>query len=100
MQAAAPLKDSGNDLIAVCGEHFRAVSVRTSTSGTYLKPNGERLYHVLAVVGLDADENHVHLDRSRVFLLRREDVDDASTKLSELDQYEMSLARVSELFCG
>ena len=52
VQAAPPIKDSGNDLIAVNGVEFRAVSVRTTTSGFYNKPETSRLYHVLAVVHL------------------------------------------------
>jgi hypothetical protein len=52
VQAAPPIKDSGDDLIAVNGEVFRAVSVRTTTAIRYSKPPAERLYHVLAVVHL------------------------------------------------
>jgi hypothetical protein len=33
VQAAPPIKDSGNDLIAVRGGSFRAVQVRTSARG-------------------------------------------------------------------
>ena len=42
MQTAPPIKDSGNDLIAVKGETFRAVSVRTTTTGRFQsrKPSG------------------------------------------------------------
>ena len=100
MQAAAPLKDSGNDLIAVRGEHFKAVSVRTSTTDTYSKPNADRMYHVLAVVELVDDEHQVYLDRSRIFLLARRDVEGASTRLADLGPYEMSLDRVAALFGG
>jgi len=33
VQAAPPLKDSGNDLIAICGEVFRGVQVKTTAKG-------------------------------------------------------------------
>lgn len=38
VQAAPPINDSGNDLIAVNGRTVRAVSVRTTISGRYRKP--------------------------------------------------------------
>src|SRR5687768_16218245 len=74
VQAAPPIKDSGNDLIAVNGDEFRAVSVRTTTSGAYLKPNSLRRYLVLAVVHLVGSDRDVQLDQSRVFLIPRADV--------------------------
>ena len=66
VQAAPPIKDSGNDLIAVNGHEFRAVSVRTTTTGTYGKPEANRLYHVLAVVYLVGDEREVSFDNSQM----------------------------------
>ena len=38
VQASPPIKDSGNDLIAVNGDAFRAVAVRTTTTGRVLPP--------------------------------------------------------------
>jgi hypothetical protein len=35
VQAAPPIKDSGNDLIAVRGEEFRGIQVKTSTKGRF-----------------------------------------------------------------
>lgn len=55
VQGAPPVKDSGNDLIAVRGNSFRAIQVRTSASGKIHKPSPDCLYHILAVVHLPFD---------------------------------------------
>ncbi|WP_426270491.1 hypothetical protein ACN9MB_01260 [Dyella kyungheensis] len=97
VQAAPPLKDSGNDLIAVNGVEFRSVSVKTTETGTYEKP-ADRLYHVLAVVKL-VTENGVALDRSSIWLMTPEDVQAASPSCTRLkEEHLMSRARVEDLF--
>lgn len=97
VQAAPPLKDSGNDLIAVNGREFRSVSVKTTGKDAYEKP-ANRLYQVLAVVKL-VIENGVLLDRSPIWLMTPDDVQQASPSCSRLSaEHLMSLARVEELF--
>jgi len=98
VQAAPPIKDSGNDLIAVNGEQFRAVSVRTTTTGTYCKPDGRRAYHVLAVVHLVGADRDIWLDKSRVFLVPHSSVASVSTDCRYLEEYELTRERVAELF--
>ncbi len=98
VQAAQPIKDSGNDLIAVNGHEFRAVSVRTTATGQYCKPSDDRLYHVLAVVELAGDERQLHLDQSRIFLIEHARVRGAPTDTSRLEAFEMSRERVEALF--
>lgn len=98
VQAAPPIKDSGNDLIAVNAKEFRAVSVRTTTTGTYSKPEADRLYHVLAVVFLVGDEREVSLDGSELFLIPQADVAAASTDCRKLGKYKFSRDLVEHLF--
>lgn len=98
VQAAPPIKDSGNDLIAVNGKVFRAVSVRTTTAGMYSKPPAGRLYHVLAVVRLVGDDREVSLDNSQLFLILRADVATASTDCEKLGKYKFSRQLVQRLF--
>lgn len=97
VQAAPPLKDSGNDLIAVTGTEFRAVSVRTTRTGIYTKP-ALRSYHVLAVVHMLGDDTQLHLDASDVYLVPRDDVGVASTRCSSLRAYILSKELVHRLF--
>jgi len=98
VQAAPPIKDSGNDLIAVNGKEFRAVSVRTTTTGRFNKPNGDREYHVLAVVNLVGDNRDVFLDRSDLFLIPQADVAEAPDRCDRLDDYRFSEGLVRSLF--
>jgi|ERR1700674_1533227 len=98
VQAAPPIEDSGNDLIAVNGKEFRTVSVRTTTSTTYTKPNNARLYDVLAVVCLEGGDNEVSLDSSRIFLIPKRVVTKVSTNAKSLGAYEFSKNLVEQLF--
>jgi hypothetical protein len=74
VQAAAPIKDSGNDLIAVRGHSFRALQVRTSKKGSIHKPEPDRAYHILAAVHLPFDADFPLVHQARVFLFRAQDV--------------------------
>lgn len=98
VQAAPPIKDSGNDLIAVNGKEFRAVSVRTTATGTYSKPEADRLYHVLAVVYLRGNDREVFLDDSQLFLIPQAEVAAASTDYKKLGKYKFSSQLVEKLF--
>lgn len=98
IQAAPPIKDSGNDLIAVNGREFRAVAVRTTTTGTYNKPEADRLYHVLAVVYLVGRDRDVSFDGSQIFLIPEAEVPAASTDYRNLGKYTFSRQLVEQLF--
>jgi len=53
IQAAPALKDSGNDLIAVKGDIFKAVQVKTTTKNNFIfKDLSKKKYHILALVKL------------------------------------------------
>lgn len=98
VQAAPPIKDSGNDLVAVSGDAFRAISVRTTSTGSYNKPSADRVYHLLAVVNLVGDDRRIDLDASEVFLLPRDDVVTASTVCANLGAHRLSRALIERHF--
>jgi hypothetical protein len=98
VQAAPPIEDSGNDLIAVNGREFRAVSVRTTTHNIYKKPKKARIYDVLAVVRLAGGDNEVNLNSSEIFLIPQSAVKSVSTSCNRLDGYRISRDRVELLF--
>jgi hypothetical protein len=100
VQAAPPIKDSGNDLIAVRGEVFRAIQVKTRTGKYYSKDELPEMYHILAVVHLVGDENTLLLDKSQVFLIARDRVADAPTAFADLGEFAMSAGNVNALFAG
>lgn len=99
VQAAPALKDSGNDLIAVKGENFRAVQVKTRTSNNISFSNlDEKKYHILALVRLIGDDHTFHLDRSEIYLLTKPEVTKNSYNITELAGKELTHQRIEELF--
>jgi hypothetical protein len=76
VQAAPPIKDSGNDLIAIRGHTFKAVQVKTRSDGLIVKPDPDKSYHILATVHLPTDADDVPLiAKARVFLFSKDTVE-------------------------
>lgn len=98
VQAAPPIKDSGNDLIAIRGKAFRAIQVKTTTGNSFNKNKLPDFFHILAVVHLIEDETRVLLDKSRIFLVPYERVNDIRTTIDGLAEFEMTLVLVNKLF--
>lgn len=78
VQAAPPLKDSGNDLIAIRGTSMRAIQIKTTRAEEDGFPirvaQLPELYHALAIVKLEGGEDTLYLDQSRIFLIGKDDV--------------------------
>lgn len=98
VQAAPPIKDSGNDLIAIRGEVFRAIQVKTRTEFPRRVYDLPGLYHVLAIVVPDPEstETELSLDRCLIFLFSRQEVDGGW--IPDGDQYLISQERINLLF--
>ena len=102
VQAAPPLKDSGNDLIGIRGTAMRAIQVKATkieVPGYQIRANElPPLYHILAIVKLEGDETNLHLDRSRVFLLAKEDVLNGHCGEEDLQRHAIGEELVDRLF--
>jgi hypothetical protein len=79
VQAAPPLKDSGNDLIAVLGESFKGVQVKTTATRNLQWQNLPEHYHLLALVDLAGEESEILLDETPVYLVPRAEVSSISS---------------------
>src|SRR2546430_10346307 len=88
VQAPPPIKDSGNDLIAVRGSAFRAVQVRTSARGLIRRPDADTLYHILAAAHLPFRDGAPLGSEARVFLFPAEVVRELA---GTVDQYPRAL---------
>jgi hypothetical protein len=99
VQAAPPLMDSGNDLIAVRGGTFRAIQVKTTgnPNGAWNPPATDRAYHILALVRLIGEDEQLWLDQCEVYLLDKEIVDTYGVNPPGMEQYQLSQERVNEL---
>ncbi len=101
VQAAPPLKDSGNDLIALRGSVVRTIQVKTTT--TDKPPNKKKLpklYHLLAVVRLKGEDRKLRLDQSEIFLVPKCDVPGAARTWDALQPFALSETQVDKLFAG
>ncbi|MBI5912818.1 hypothetical protein HY839_00025 [Candidatus Azambacteria bacterium] len=68
IQAAAPIKDSGNDLIAIKGEITKFILVKTENRLREMP----LIYHYAAIVELETDANgSLLLDQSRIWFIKK-----------------------------
>lgn len=98
VQAAPPIKDSGNDLIAVKGEVFRAIQVKTTQSECFQLNNLPSLYHIVALVHLVGEDQSIYLDQSDVFLLEKKQITAKRYRIEDLNESKMNEALVERLF--
>lgn len=98
VQSAPPLKDSGNDLIAICGEVFKGGQVKTTASGRLRWENLPEHYHILALVDLVGDEDQIYIDKTIVYLVPRSEVENISSNDGSLDKFEICKGLVDGLF--
>lgn len=98
VQAAPPLRDSGNDLIALNGFSFRCVQVKTTTNALPTWPSVDKRYHLLAIVRLVGTENSLLLDDSQIYLLSKEELNGVKRSWEGLTPFLLTSARVAELF--
>ena len=98
VQAAPPLKDTGNDLIAVRGESFRGVQVKTTARGNLQWNNLPEHYHILALVVLAGEDENIFLDASSVYLVPRADVVNVRNNDGSLDRYTICQGLVDQIF--
>lgn len=98
VQAAPPLKDSGNDLIALKGSVIRTIQVKCSAIGI---PRIRKLpanYHLLALVELHGHDETLNLDESKVYLVPKENVPTLQRNEAGLSCYLLTPDHVGRLF--
>jgi hypothetical protein len=98
VQAAQPLKDSGNDLIALRGEAIRTIQVKTTTGALPPWPPTEKIYHLLAIVMLRGEENELQLDGTEIFLIPKSQLAGLARNWQAVSQYRISQQHVHALF--
>ncbi len=99
VQAAPPLKDTGNDLIAVKGPVLKAIQVKTTIG--QVRPEHlklRRAFHVLAVVIIKGENQELHLNQSDIFIFDRSDILARRYDLSNLEQYRLCQQIVDKIF--
>lgn len=98
VQAAPPLKDSGNDLIAIKGESFRAIQIKTTKKNRFNTPKLDRKYHLLAIVQLVYSGEKISLDKTPIYIITKEQVKSSTINIKDLEPYRMNAKYVEKLF--
>ena len=99
VQAAAPIKDSGNDLIALKGYAVKTIQVKTCTSRFNTPLDLPEKYHLVALVKLHGYDTELLLDQTKVYVVPRERI--AGLRINheaDMAPYSISQRLVDELF--
>ena len=96
VQAAPPIKDSGNDLVAFHGQIVKTIQVKTATGRISDNRRLPQHYDILALVVLERTEEALHLDRSRIYLVPREAVAATPRTAEALAPFEFKFNEAAE----
>lgn len=100
VQAAAPIKDSGNDLIALKGYAIKTIQVKTCTSCFRTPLDLPEKYHLVALVKLRGHGTELILDQTKIYLIPRDGLTGLSVnREADIAPFCISQALVDNLFC-
>ena len=101
VQAAPPIKDTGNDLIAVKRKVFKAIQVKTTEGHRTPKYDAtNRMYHFLAIVRLAREPEQVSLDSSIIYLVPWAKVEDLPSAVDSLEVRDVLTENLVRKFFG
>jgi len=100
VQSAPPIKDSGNDLIAIKEDVFKAIQVKTAVRKRFEFKTSDLpdRYHLLALVKLVGRDNEVDWTNSNIYLLPKDKVTKGYYTEKELENYCLSRDYLHEIF--
>jgi hypothetical protein len=100
VEAAPPLTDSGNDLIAIRFPSIHTIQVKTRRKQSLNLGKIPKRFSILALVHIaEGEERHtIDLERSSVYLLPANVADDRSFNRETLKHYVLSEAAVNDFF--
>ena len=98
VQAAPPLKDTGNDLIALKGWVIRCVQVKTTAGDTFNLNKLPEKYHFVLLVKLEGEGDDIFLDQTKIFLLTKEEITKSIYAVRELSGKVISKNIIDKIF--
>lgn len=99
VQAAAPIKDSGNDLIALKGYAVKTIQVKTCTESFSTLKLPEK-YHLVALVKLHGYDTELQLDQTKVYLVAKDQLVGLNiNREADMAPFVISQGLVNSLFC-
>lgn len=99
VQAAAPIKDSGNDLIALKRYAIKTIQVKTCTNRFETPLDLPENYHLVALVKLHGYDTELQLDQTKVYLVPRAQLDGLHVNCeADMAPFSISQGLVDGLF--
>lgn len=99
VQAAPPLKDSGNDLIAIKQSVIKTIQVKTTSSHNVPRwPPVDKLFHILAIVRLSGEGLNIFVDATDVYLVPKEMLLETKRDWASLSKFILSEQYIEKLF--
>jgi len=90
IQAAPPIKDSGNDLVALKGRQIKLIQVKTTANGIFPKlPGKKKIYDLLAIVDLRGYDQTLNLEKTNIYLIPKGELSAIHRNLNMLDDYKI-----------
>lgn len=83
VQSAPPIKDSGNDLIAIKGEVVKFIQVKTTTNNRWNLNKLPLIYHLVALVELKKHNGNILFDKSKIFVFKKGETRNDKRELSK-----------------
>ncbi len=71
VQAAPPIKDSGNDLIAIKSEVVKFIQVKTTKNNNWNLKNLPPIYHLIFLVKLESEGGKILFDKSKIYFISK-----------------------------
>lgn len=99
IQASPPLKDSGNDLIAIKNRTVRFIQIKSTTKALHRKQNLQnRIFDLLAIVHLKTSEAGINYNDSEVYLIPKNDALNIRLNKNTLAPYKISHDLITKYF--
>lgn len=89
VQAAPPLKDTGNDLVAFRNQQIRTIQVKSAPNKISSDRRLPTHYDILAIVWLHGEAGRLEADASRIFLIPASAERSLERSLSGLSDFEL-----------
>jgi hypothetical protein len=99
VQAAPPIRDSGNDLIACREGQFRALQVKTRKNPSFSRRGFPKIYDGVVLVVLKEDDENFGVTPPIIYLMRRAEFEGAEgLGKKALEPFRLKLERIKVLF--
>lgn len=99
VQAAPPIRDSGNDLIACRRGRFCALQVKTRKKHSFSRRGLPDIYDGVVLIVLKEDDHQFGTTKPDIYLMRRNDFEQAdSLGKKALEDFRICPARIDYLF--